>query len=168
MEEHQTNGNFEKIHGDNLRKNPFTVPEGYFDTLPVEIMKKVEKKPSDPGIFQLREFFIHSGRAVAASVVFLIGISLFYWFNKPEVPTQYTGLPEITAEEIIASEVLQESILYDEAIEEAIIEYAETEDSLSTVLITELKGDTDLELILDYLSEEDLNNEELAMLYTDN
>ena len=168
MEEHQTNGNFEKIHGDNLRKNPFTVPEGYFDTLPVEIMKKVGKKTSDPGIFQLREFFIHSGRAVAASVILLISLSLYYWLHKTESAGNYTGLPAITAEEIIASEVLQESILYDEAIEEAIIEYAETEDSLSTVLITVLKGDTDIELILDYLSEEDLNNEELAMLYTDN
>ncbi len=74
MKTTDTNNHFLEENRKQLSKNPFTTPDGYFDTLPQQVRKKIPKKKTNAekaGIWYVLRPYI-----AFASVLFVI---LFAW-----------------------------------------------------------------------------------------
>lgn len=167
MKEHRITGNFNEFQGLESRKNPFKVPEGYFETLPGQIIQRIEAEKQAPKIFQLRDFFVKSSWAVAASLLLLMSISLYYWYSEKSQSPVYTNLESMTTEEIISSQLLEENYITDQLIEEVAMEQVLDSNNAESDFLSAFTIETDVNEILDYLTDQELNNEELAILITE-
>ncbi len=66
----QSNMNQNSIH----KKNPFTVPEGYFETFSDKVMRQINETPVSPKEIK-RNLFLRHPFAIAASIVGFLLIS---------------------------------------------------------------------------------------------
>lgn len=103
------------------KKNPFTVPEGYFEGLTGQIMEKVEKKAVKPGIGRIFKFCLG---LTAIFVLALVVMQVLY----PVIGGEEGGR-EQTEEMAYVSEMAEEDIFdsYFNPTSDEIIEYLATE-----------------------------------------
>lgn len=99
------------------KKNPFTVPEGYFDELTERIVRRMEQKSASnkPGIVQL--FKPYMGLAAISLLAFLLIRLLFAGENQADATHPLNG--EAIAEDVFDSHFNPTN--------EEIIEYLSTE-----------------------------------------
>lgn len=85
------------------KKNSFTVPDDYFNTLSAKINGRITEKESERGFFYSAVLM----RYVSATVLsVLILTATFIYFNRDEKNTTSNYGIEITSEELIASSYL--------------------------------------------------------------
>ena len=131
------------------KRNPFTVPENYFDALPALVREKIaagEKKPAWQRIFS--EWLQPSYALAACIVVLILASGIYFSVNKthPSIPQE--------AERISVEEISASGMLFD--MDETLIanELDEISNSEST------SADTTLEnYILDQADVNDIVNE---------
>ena len=148
------------------RNNPFVVPEGYFDSLPDNIMKRIKKQsPDKSGLIHFSKHYVrYAAAAVILVAMTLTGILIFR--DKPSTDTivlenitiEYflnNGFDEAIITEYIVdntSPVLAQDIIMAETLSNSVIE-------------SELPAnETDEELIKEYLMENGITESELLNL----
>ncbi len=143
MNQDQHNEDFElKIEGvskEQLKRNSFSVPDGYFDELTPRIMASV--RDSEAEVLKPQ---INWWRVLMPGLGFAAMILAVWIFTNP------TGSDEVSFDEVIASISLEELDLYAEF---------ETEDLLAYGLVEtddiELNAELTTEELIDYLIEEE-------------
>jgi len=126
-----------------IQKNPFRVPQNYFDELEEKIQLHIHQKHSQTKFIPL----LNSKLAIAASIILMLGFTILF-VNKPSTSTADLSFQEID------SLIETNSYLISE---EALISYIEDENL--DLFLSEKTADED---IIDYLSEENLDYEDIV------
>ncbi len=137
--------------------NPFTVPEGYFDRLPVMISERLKEKKENH-FYRIVKSMNYRPRLALATVgiVTVVLISLFLISNHSN-----EALPDIS--DISISDILQDNPDFFNSVEESDILnilFANLEDDQNFLSDLEFSDITDDELI-EYLSNDDIETDEL-------
>lgn len=138
-----SSGNFKE-------KNPFRVPDGYFDHLPEQVMGRIRKGEGKETVrvVPLRRK-IHYAAAVAAAVVILLG---GYLFLQQQSTPRSEGGPDKNVMAFVLTDEMDEQILWDYLEQEGIA--ADT-----------LQQPEEESMIIDYLLQEGVDESLLAELY---
>ncbi|PWJ40860.1 hypothetical protein [Sediminitomix flava] len=135
---------------DNYKKNPFSAPKGYFDTLPDKVIKTVElEKKSTKEISFIRK----NSWSIAASIALLIGISAVLWQKIETTAPQNT---EVIASyfEDISNRELYEYLNNSDLSYEQLVDYLD-EESIQNLITNDL--DIDNEILLDDFTFDELS-----------
>jgi len=100
----------EELYIDNKmgKKNPFTVPEGYFDQLTSRVMSQVpEEKPRMAIVRQLRPVLY----AAACLCLFVIGAGIYFHSMEEEQNPLISAATEVTASDNYVDEAADYAML---------------------------------------------------------
>ncbi|MBU0490081.1 MAG: hypothetical protein KKA07_16725 [Bacteroidetes bacterium] len=153
MTEKEHTGKFWETHSNELKINPFQVPEGYFDSLPVLIADRVSTPDHRRGFIFMPRFYLPAfGFAILVIMVFLIT-------NKKESIIE----ERVLNSDELASVIYDDPTLYDisedlliEIIGESAGDQTESEQEGAMEVTPAATQVTDENAIIDYLSESDI------------
>jgi hypothetical protein len=94
------------------KKNPFTVPEGYFETFPDKVMKQIQELPTAQKPTVVRIIFRRQ-LAIAAGFIgfFLLSYTFIHFLiNKPNEKNQQLA-QQTTSEDIVMQRVSEHDII---------------------------------------------------------
>jgi hypothetical protein len=138
------------------RESPFSVPEGYFEKLPLTIADRIGKPKVNPLVSVMKRLSLKPGYAAGLAGIITIIVFLFFTvFNKSKNEIQI--IPDITL-----TEVLQENpYFFDDVNEEDIIEIflANSDDERDLFRNSDISDGE----VIEYLSDEDMDNIDLLL-----
>jgi hypothetical protein len=136
---------------DHKKKNLFMTPDRYFEELPQQIQKRISAENKNFGWFE--RFFLNPSFKIASafSIVLLLGISIYFFQNKPEQAQE--TLPVFTSiSEEETYDYIMENHLYSDPEIINVVENEFVESNLNYL------GDSEEEML------EELDTEELEEL----
>ena len=147
----EKNKNIEQILKEGSKQNDFSVPEGYFEQLPGQIIEKINVHQEQKGGAPERSVFFRINPVVtmAAAVVAFAVIGYFYIHSLHSSEKSV-----ITTNAELISDILPEDVS-----EEALFEFVEKEQIFPLLTQTD---DADTETIIDYLVDEGVDETLLA------
>ena len=136
-------------HKNNIKQNPFKVPENYFEDLPSRIQEKINAKQEVP-IKSMKTVIFNAKVLAAASLILILGLASIFIFQLNE-PVNNTTDPIALEEFNTVSDYLITDLDADELMQ-AYVEM--TNESDYSYLIS--AEDLDEQEIIDYLLQDDL------------
>ena len=95
------------------QKNPFTVPEGYFDQLTSQVMSQLPERRQKSRVVQLRKWFY-----AAACVAALVVTAVTFHFHEVDAPQQQMAVSESYIDEAADYAMLDNMDIYQLLVEE--------------------------------------------------
>jgi len=136
-------------HKNNIKQNPFKVPENYFEDLPSRIQEKINAKQEVP-IRSMKTVLFNPKVLAAASLILILGLASVFIFQLND-PVNNTTDP-IALEEFNTVSNYLITDLDDDELMQAYVEMTDESDN-SYLISTE---DLDEQEIIDYLLQDDL------------
>jgi hypothetical protein len=140
------------------KQNLFSVPEAYFDRLPVKIREKISAEPKPAISKYFLKWKFKPGYSIAAVSVFVVLIAVVVFFNSDQEASR-NGFADLTVEQVVSEEpgILEytnDYLLFD-------MLYSMSESEIDEILTAENGFETDMtnEEIYNYLTDEELSSE---------
>lgn len=77
-------------------RNPFTVPEGYFEQLTAQVMEKLpEQKPKRPAIIRYLRPVLYAAACICLAV---FGIAIYQNLDRQSADTLQSNIPQMSME----------------------------------------------------------------------
>lgn len=92
------------------KRNPFRVPDGYFDNFAAQMMQQLPEKPERKA--QAKQVWLRKPLYYAAACIAVLLISVTAWLLMPETDMQTTAPTQMAAQQEMTDEDLDQAADY--------------------------------------------------------